>query len=61
MSMEFLALLLLAFCFILISVGIAWVCCVFLIEPALTLIWYGLGLLFSERSEKEGDMDSWIS
>lgn len=53
MSMEFLALCLFALCIILIMIGIAWACYTFLIEPALILIWRGLGHLFSERSEKE--------
>lgn len=53
MSMEFLALCLLALCGILMMIGIAWAFCTFLIEPVLTLIWHVFGHLFSERSEKE--------
>jgi len=53
MSIEFLTLCLFALCGILMMIGIAWACYTFLFEPALILIWRGLGLLFSERSEKE--------
>lgn len=53
MSMEFMALLLLGLSIILTFIGMAWVLWSCIMEPLLRLSWYILGLLFSERSERE--------